>query len=102
MSFCPRQNSKPLGILVCMSEKTLQARIDETKMHIVGLKDAMERFADAAVTLTIALKNCNQLDGIDYIEELDEGKKSSHHFKYEVLANLYTLLGKLEMERGEK
>ena len=79
-----------------MSEKSLNDRITEVKAHIIGLKDSLERFYEAKTVITNVVRNANAIEGIDYLEDV------SSTDALEVLGNLYALLGKLEMERGEK
>lgn len=82
-----------------MSEKGIDERITEVKTHIIGLKDAMERYHEAARVLTQVVKNCNELEGVDYIEEVHTGNEPASSFRYETLGNLHAALGRLEMEK---
>jgi hypothetical protein len=74
-------------------------QITKVKLHILGLKDAIARYYEASQELSKVLHNCNQLEGIDSLEDVD-GSIQNH--KHEILENLYALLGRLEMQRGEK
>jgi hypothetical protein len=73
-------------------------QISKVKIHIVGLKDAIARYYEASQDLTKVLHNCNQLEGMDFLEDVDS---SIQNHKHEILENLYALLGRLEMEKGE-